>query len=205
MLEHIRILLNEIYNLKKQKRNGWMAEGRKLEWTKVESVADHSWSATMIAEFFLPSTAKKMSEILGKSIKTSQYSKNHIIRLLVIHDLAESYTGDVPKGEKNLTNELNEKSRFEYYRDSLKFPDFGDTFELYKNWEEFFRCETFNAKIAKDIDQLECYIQLFMYKEDLEKNNPNSWEQLKKEWTDNLNILTDFGYWLKTQIDAIFY
>lgn len=86
----------------------------------------------------------------------------------------------------------------------MKFTDFGDTFELYNNWEEFYRCETFNAKITKDIDQLECYIQLFMYKEELLKNNSNSWEQIKKEWTDNLKIYTDFGYWLKIQIDAIF-
>lgn len=204
MSEYMRIFLNEIYNLKKQKRNGWMAKGRELERIIVESVADHSWSATMIAEFFLPSTAAEMAKILGKSIESSQYSKSHIIRLLIIHDLAESYTGDIPKKEKNLTDELTEKKRFEYYRDSLKFTDFGDTFELYNNWEEFYRCETFNAKIAKDIDHLECYIQLFMYKEELLNNNSNSWEQIKKEWTDNLNIYTDFGHWLKIQIDEIF-
>ena len=84
MSEYMRIFLNEIYNLKKQKRNGWMAEGRELERIKVESVADHSWSATMIAEFFLPSTADEMAQVLGISIKSSEYSKNHIIRLLII-------------------------------------------------------------------------------------------------------------------------
>lgn len=205
MSEYMLSFLIEIYNLKKQKRNGWMREGRNLEWSKVESVADHSWSTTMLAEFFLPSTAEKMTEILGKPINSSQYSKNHIIKLLIIHDLAESFTGDIPKGEKDFRNEIIEKKRFEYYRDNLKFPAFGDTLELYMNWEEFFKCESLNAKIAKDIDQLECYIQLFMYKEELRKNNPNSWEQLKKEWTDSLNIRTDFGRWLKSQIDLIFY
>lgn len=199
------LLLNEIYNLKQIKRQGWLRPGRELSLNDVESVPDHSWCAAMLALLLLPNTLVEYKEKYYNSEDIESYEKDQIIKMLVVHDLAEAHTGDIPKGEKNKQDEIDEKSRFLYYKE-LNFPNKINIEGIYNLWEEFTLCKTLNSKIAKDIDQLECYIQLSFYREKLiEVNGITGWQNVYTSWLNSLNINTLFGNELKSTVDSMFF
>lgn len=199
------LLFNEIYNLKRIKRQGWLRPGRGLSLNVVESVSDHSWCATMLALLLLPNTLDEYKEKYHDSEDVESYDKDKIIKMLVVHDLAEAHTGDIPKGEKNKQDEIDEKSRFLYYK-QLNYSNKVNIDDLYNLWEEFSLCKTLNAKIAKDIDQLECYIQLSFYREDLiDINGITGWRKVYINWLSSLNLNTLFGIELKRTVDDLFF
>jgi putative hydrolase of HD superfamily len=63
--------------LKKELRNSWLSNGRR------ESVADHSWRMAMMAIVLIPRT--KLDLNIEK-----------VLKMAIIHDLAEIETGDIP-------------------------------------------------------------------------------------------------------------
>lgn len=203
--ENYKLLLNEIYNLKQVKRQGWLLPGRGLCHNIVESVSDHSWCATMLALLLLPDSTVEYHEKYPGCVGFENYDKDTIIKMLVVHDLAEAYIGDIPKGKKIEQNDIEEEKRFLYYK-QLKVSSMGNTERLYELWKEFSSCNTLNSKIAKDIDQLECYLQLSFYQETLTNvNGIQGWCSIYKDWLKNLNVTTCFGKELKNIIDEVFY
>lgn len=199
-------VISEIFNLKKRKRVGWLLPGRDLEESQVESVADHTWGACIVAEIFLPSTKEEMIEIVGKEPGIEEYDKEKILRMLLVHDLSEAYTGDIALGYKTDDDRKKEEDRMAYYATLAHLSPFKNLDEIYKRWEKYEERKQYNAKIAKDIDQLECYIQLFMYKDLLiSKNGVEQWKNIAKEWYGNLKLKTKFGEWLFSFIKETFY
>ena len=189
--------ISEIFNLKKRKRVGWMLPGRNLEECQVESVADHTWGVCMVAEIFLPSTKEEMIKIEGEEPGIEEYDKEKILRMLLVHDLSEAYTGDIALGYKTDNDRKKEEDRMAYYATLAQLSPFENLGEIYKRWEEYEERKQYNAKLAKDIDQLECYIQLFMYKELLiSKNGIQEWTKIEEGWFENLKLKTKFGVWL---------
>lgn len=198
-------MINEIYNLKCIKRQGWLRPGRGLCSNNVESVSDHSWCTALLALLLLPNTSVEYQKKYHHSDDINEYNKDKIIKMLIVHDLAEAYTGDVPKEEKNEQDEKKENDRFRFYK-QINLSTGLKSNDLYSLLKEFSMCKTLNSMIAKDIDQLECYLQLYFYRKELIKTNGlEGWEKIHVGWLINLNIKTDFGKEFKNMIDRYFF
>ena len=122
--------------LKDTTRHSWTAEGRH------ESVAEHSWMMTLMA-FFLKD-------------EFPEADMDKVIRMCIIHDLGEAFTGDIPAFDKTSAHEEEEEKRLDNWVRSLPETQREEMLALY---DEMARRETLEAKIYKAIDGLEAVIQ----------------------------------------------
>ncbi len=107
-----------------------------------ESVAEHCWMASLMA-FFL--TDEFPEADMGK-----------VIKMCLIHDLGEAFTGDIPTFYKTDTHEQEEEARLYQWVHSLPEPYRDEMLSLY---DEMTKRETLEAKIYKAIDGMEAVIQ----------------------------------------------
>lgn len=132
-----------VCNLKTIKRSGWI---HKSNITSPESVADHSYSMCM------------MSMILAEIINLDS---GHIMKMVIIHDLAESLVGDhmpddISSEEKQLVEDKAMKKIISKLPNSLR--------KNYLNiWNEYNDNITVNAKFVHSMDKLEMVIQAKEY------------------------------------------
>ena len=122
--------------LKDTTRHCYTSKGRH------ESVAEHSWMMTLIA-FFLRD-------------EFPEADMDKVIRMCIIHDLGECFTGDIPTFEKTAANEVTEEQLLNSWVNSLPENYAKEMRELY---EEMTERKTPEAKIYKAIDGLEALIQ----------------------------------------------
>jgi 5'-deoxynucleotidase YfbR-like HD superfamily hydrolase/NAD-dependent SIR2 family protein deacetylase len=181
-----------LYELKNVNRKGWSKEGRQIEKQGIapESVADHTWACGLLAMTLLSDDINQcpfMQDVSNDEYE--EYNKLHIIELLSVHDLAESYTGDIiNKHEKDSDLEKEFIDKLKFY-DS--YPMFGSFRHISGLMEEYSACKSINARIASDIDKLEPLIQLFIYKDKLEK----PYAEVRSEWEKSVDkrIVTTLG------------
>lgn len=107
-----------------------------------ESVAEHSWMASLMAYF------------LRDAFPEADMDK--VIRMCLIHDLGEAFTGDIPTFDKTDKDETVEAQRLYQWVESLPAPYAEEMRALY---EEMAARQTLEAKIYKAIDNLEAVIQ----------------------------------------------
>jgi len=107
-----------------------------------ESVAEHSWMMTLMA-FFMKD-------------EFPEADMDKVIRMCIIHDLGEAFTGDIPVFEKTDGNEQTEARLLNAWVRALPEPYVREMTELY---DEMARRETVEAKIYKAIDGMEALIQ----------------------------------------------
>ena len=107
-----------------------------------ESVAEHCWMMTMMA--FL------MKE------KFPEADMDKVIRMCIIHDLGEAFTGDIPSFYKTAADEEKEESLLYNWVRSLPKEKAEEMMALYQEMEQR---QTLEAKIYKTIDGLEAVIQ----------------------------------------------
>lgn len=107
-----------------------------------ESVAEHSWMMTLMA-FFIKDEFPDAD--MGK-----------VIRMCIIHDLGEAFTGDIPAFDKTEANEKTEEKLLHDWLNTL--PENYKT-EMISLYDEMSKRETTEAKIYKAIDGLEAVIQ----------------------------------------------
>lgn len=122
--------------LKDTTRHCYTAKGRH------ESVAEHSWMMTLMAFF------------MRDEFKEADMDK--VIRMCIIHDLGECFTGDIPTFEKNEDHEKMEENLLYNWVSCLPANYAAEMRELY---EEMAERKTIEAKIYKAIDSLEALIQ----------------------------------------------
>ena len=79
-----------------------------------------------------------------------------VIRMCLIHDLGEAFTGDIPSFDKTAENEKTEERLLRDWVDTL--PEFYRE-EMTALYGEMEKRETLEAKIYKAIDNLEAVIQ----------------------------------------------
>ena len=79
-----------------------------------------------------------------------------VIRMCIIHDLGEAFTGDIPAFEKTAEDEKKEEELLYDWVRSLPKSYAEEMQQLYKEMEER---KTLEAKIYKAIDGLEAVIQ----------------------------------------------
>ena len=107
-----------------------------------ESVAEHSWMMTLMA-FFMKD-------------EFPEADMDKVIKMCIIHDLGECFTGDIPTFDKTKANEQTEEDLLYNWVRSLP-KNYAD--EMLALYEEMAKRETVEAKIYKAIDGLEALIQ----------------------------------------------
>lgn len=122
--------------LKDTTRHCYTSKGRR------ESVAEHSWMMTLMA-FFMRD-------------EFPEADMDKVIKMCIIHDLGECFTGDVPAFEKNSNHEQLEEELLYNWVASLPENYAVEMRELY---EEMAERKTLEARIYKAIDGLEAVIQ----------------------------------------------
>ena len=122
--------------LKDTTRHCYTAKGRH------ESVAEHSWMMTLMA-FFIKD-------------EFPEADMDKVIKMCIIHDLGETFTGDIPTFEKTEGNEQTEEKLLHNWVKTLPENVADEMLDLY---EEMAKRETVEAKIFKAIDSLEALVQ----------------------------------------------
>ena len=107
-----------------------------------ESVAEHSWRVSLMAML-----------LTGEFPEADM---NKVIRMCLIHDLGEAFTGDIPTFEKNEEDERTEAALLRQWAEALPAPY---NTELPALFDEMDALQTEEARIYKALDNLEAVIQ----------------------------------------------
>lgn len=139
----IDTFIQSIFRLKKIKRTGWLAKGKILNG---ESIADHSYSLSALCMVF--------SDILGLDTEK-------VMKMCIIHDLAESIIGDIMPGEiPDKEKKMKENKVMKYILFSLPVSVRIDYFGI---WKEFLLNGSKEAQLVHKVDKLEMLLQAREY------------------------------------------
>lgn len=135
--------------LKKIKRTGWVDVGIKNS----ESVAGHSFGVAVLAM------------ILAKKFNLDE---NKIIKMALVHDIAESIIGDI--SVEDLKDEKAKEEKLKKENEAMKniFSNLENGNEFYQLWLEYEEQETPEAKILREIDRIELLSQALEYEQENE-------------------------------------
>lgn len=138
--------LENVVNLKKISRQGWID---KISHDKPESVAEHCFSMSVMGMLF--------SDL-------ENYDSEKILRMVLLHDLAESKIGDLTPEQIDRAKKLQlEDNAFKKIIESL--PD--SIKSQYKTlWEEYIENNSQEAQFVHQIDKLEMALQAKIYEKD---------------------------------------
>lgn len=130
-------ILTRAGKLKTAVRHCWLVPERQ------ESVADHSWRMAL------------MALLLAHEPEFSKVDLDRVIRLCLIHDLGEAFTGDIPTFQKDEADRQTEDQLYQNWLESFPEADRKEWQALLAEWEAQ---ETVEAKVAKALDKLEAVI-----------------------------------------------
>ena len=122
--------------LKDTMRHCYTTNGRR------ESVAEHCWMASLMAYFMKD--------------EFPDVDMDKVIRMIMIHDLGECFTGDIPVFNKTVEHEEKEKELLYNWVKTLP-KELAD--EMMALYEEMEKRETVEAKVFKAIDGMEAVLQ----------------------------------------------
>jgi len=145
--------------LKDVTRHSWTAGGRR------ESVAEHTFRTALFAYFIKD--------------EFPEVDADKVIKMCLIHDLGEAFTGDIPSFDKTAKDEEREEVMLEGWVVSLPEPLSGEMMALYKEMKEM---QSTEAKLYKALDNLEAVIS---------HNEADISTWLEKEYTLNLTYGDD--------------
>lgn len=134
--EKLLEVIHTTERLKDTMRHCYTSQGRR------ESVAEHSWRIALMAYFVRD--------------EFPEADMDKVIRMCLIHDLGEIFTGDIPTFLKTEADEKKEEALLQEWVGSLPAPYAEEMRQLYQEMEAQ---ETAEAKIYKAMDSLEAVIQ----------------------------------------------
>ena len=172
--ENLLSALHVAEKLKDTTRHCYTSGGRH------ESVAEHSWRLALMAYW------------LKDSFPDADMDK--VIRMCLIHDLGECFTGDIPTFDKTTADEEKEEALLHGWVASLPAPFNTEMDALYR---EMAALQTQEAKIYKALDNIEAVIQH-------NESDISTWEPL--EYQLNLTYGVDksaFSPVMQTLRDAV--
>lgn len=132
-------LLNVLHTAEKLKditRHSYTSGGRH------ESVAEHTFRLALMAYFMKD--------------EFPEVNIDKVIKMCLIHDMGEAFTGDIPAFEKTVADEETEKRLLFDWVDNLPAPYNTEMIALYKEMETR---QTLEGKLFKALDGLEAVIQ----------------------------------------------
>jgi len=144
--EHLKKILELVSlaeRLKVERRNS------RTSFDTKESVADHSWRVALLAMLLAPTS--------GLSLDVEK-----VLKMAIIHDLPEIFSGDVPyfltidDPEAKSKKDQKEGEAIEQIRD-IAGGQIGE--ELYLLWHEYNECQSTEAKFVKALDKIEAQMQ----------------------------------------------
>ena len=145
--------------LKRLKRTGWILKGV----PQPESVAEHTYRTALIAY--------SLASLIGN------VDKEKVLRIALIHDLAEGLIGDLPLEARRFAK-LDELAAFS------EVP--GLPQEYLEDFKEFQDRSTLEAKIVRAADKIELLLQVIEYEQSLGTKLDEFW--------DNLDNRVDFNF-----------
>ncbi len=110
---------------------------------RLESVADHSWRTAL------------MAMLLSKEPEFQDTDMNKVIRMCLIHDLGEAFTGDIPTFEKTASDGEREETLFLSWVSSFPAAQKREWLELLNEMRQL---QTREAQTYKALDKLEAVI-----------------------------------------------
>ena len=192
--------ISRLYSMKTIERGGWLEDGREIyKKGRVESDADHTWGCCLLAQILLADKIEDCA-FLSQDDKTkysTEYNKNKIINMLLVHDLPEVYTGDIPVSRQTADKKENETAAMQRIAALDSFPRFHSFHSMEQLWHEFDAKTDINAVLAYQIDKLEPLVQLYIYRSALpdeqRKDQLESWVQKANEQLSMCKVQTSFG------------
>ena len=165
--EDLLEFLRNAGELKRIPRTGWVQTGIK----EPESVADHSFRTTLLAMV--------LSDQMGLDTEK-------VVRMALIHDLAESRTGDLTPSQKPDDHSENESNAMAGIL-SLLPRGLGDRYMGL--WEEYETKETPEARLVHNADRIEMLVQALEY-EDGSVNLDQFWDtHVDAEYKEIIDLL----------------
>jgi putative hydrolase of HD superfamily len=142
-VDELSSFFDSVLELKSIKRAGWVS---KVQIEDAESVADHTFSMATIAML--------LSDLLG-------FDTHKVIRMVLMHDLAESIVGDYIPGDVTARQKLDKEQKamkcilFHLPKDIRG--------EYEKIWLEYLHNKSEIARFVHRIDKLEMAMQADQY------------------------------------------
>ena len=130
-------ILKRSGKLKTTPRHCWTEEDRR------ESVADHSWRTAL------------MAMLLSGEEEFAGTDMDKVIRMCLIHDLGEAFTGDIPTFRKTDADGQTEDQIFHEWVNDFPQPHRQEWMSLLQEMEQL---ETREARTYKALDKLEALI-----------------------------------------------
>lgn len=122
--------------LKKTFRHSYTLDDRR------ESVAEHCWRLSF------------MALLLEKDFPEIDICK--VIKMCLLHDMGEAFTGDIPAFDKTVNHEIQESTALQNWLQTLPAGTAADFRNLYAEMDAL---QTPEAKLYKALDKLEALIQ----------------------------------------------
>ncbi|MBR3837735.1 MAG: HD domain-containing protein [Clostridia bacterium] len=135
----------------KVERAGWVDLG--IE--RPENIVEHMYNCWLMGLLYLP----------GES-DAAGYDKNTVLKLLLIHDLGETVTGDIsrPKKKKNPAfYDSQERAAMQSLFLTGTYPSAVNLDEYLTLWDSWDEKDGINAAIARDIDNLQTVFRFCQY------------------------------------------
>jgi putative hydrolase of HD superfamily len=150
--------LQSIRRLKAIPRSGWLSHGVSIG--EVESVADHSFSVSALSLLLADLEVKRGADV----------NVEKVLRMAILHDLAESLTFDISKAYLQYLGKRGEEIKRELEHSAwsrlvkgLRNPELAR--EYTRTQSEYDANETLESKIVHAADGLDILLQVIDYKQ----------------------------------------
>jgi putative hydrolase of HD superfamily len=166
-IERVTTLFNCIHDLKQLPRTGWLLAGV----SSPESVAEHILATTWCALFL----AEEINGSWPAHGLAAPLNVDRVIRIALVHDLAETILTDLPKRSTELIGRVAkhtaEARAFEQLFGGLQQ---GEPYR--RLWAEYAAATTPEARLVQDVDKLEMVQQALRYEQRGHCNLQEFWQ-----------------------------
>ncbi len=142
-------------------RTGYLLKGI----TSPESVAEHSYNATILAMLIVDNMEDKVD-------------KEKVLRMVLLHDIIESKLMDMPVRTKDiLGTETIKVAENDAFRELIE--ELPNSESYYELWQEIQSIETLESRIVHAVDKLQMMIKVNIYQKQTNAELSDFWVRMK--------------------------